>query len=107
MVVVLKSHKIAYFPIPKVANTSIKLGLEAVVPPEDFLNIGNKRMSQQAREAAEGCYKIAVVREPLSRMLSAYSNRVLDEQDIGRSAGSKLLLRLLGRSTAPDINEFF
>ncbi|MEM8871799.1 MAG: sulfotransferase family 2 domain-containing protein [Pseudomonadota bacterium] len=107
MVVVLRSHKIAYFPIPKVANTSIKLGLQAAVPEQDFMNIGNKRMSATAREAAMGCYKVAVVREPLSRMLSAYGNRVMDERDIDRSRATKFLLRILGRSAAPDINEFF
>ena len=77
MVVILEPQRIAYFPIPKVANTSIRGALRAVVGEDGYFNNGNHTMKPMLRRRAEGCWKIAVIRDPLARALSGYGNRVI------------------------------
>lgn len=107
MVVILEPHRIAYFPIPKVANTSIRGALLAAVGDEAFHNSGNRGMSPLLRRLARGCWKFAVVRDPLARALSGYGNRVVHHRDIRRAPVSRTLLKLRGLPPEPDLDTFF
>ncbi|MEM8789827.1 MAG: sulfotransferase family 2 domain-containing protein [Pseudomonadota bacterium] len=106
MAVLLDPFGIAYFPIPKVANSTIRFALEAACP-DGFENIGNKRMSPGLRRRTAGRWRFAVVRDPLARALSGYANRVVHERDIIRSGVSVAALRLLRRTPRPDPDTFF
>ena len=87
---IIKKFKIAYFDIPKTASTSVKIALyqiknnkkwvkdpdnvHAVFPlyplaENDFFNVKNY-------------WKFTIIRDPISRLLSAYGNRVLFHKDI-------------------------
>ena len=107
MVVVLEPHRIAYFPIPKVANTSIRNGLRAAVGERGYSNSGNQTMGPLLRRRARGCWKFTVIRDPLARALSGYGNRVVFHRDIERAPVSRALLRLRGLPVDPDLNTFF
>lgn len=90
MVTMLSEHKLAYFPVPKVACTSIKyffFELENNRPFEPYESNGNlvqihmiypgKRFEKWDRAALADYLKLVVVRDPVARFLSCYGNRVL------------------------------
>lgn len=117
MVALLHSHRIAYFPVPKIANTSIKAafyrieeGRDWLPDPEASRELGRryrtKPMSPIERRRAAGHWKFAVVRDPVERLLSAYQNRVVELRDVARSSQSVTLARLFRVSVEPDIDEF-
>jgi hypothetical protein len=107
MVMILKSFGLAYFPIPKVANTTIKAGLRDAVPRADIIDSGNKRMSPRIRKMTRGMHRIAVIRDPVERALSGWANRVVHERDVERSSISRALLAPLGLGPLPDADTFF
>ena len=107
MVVTLEPHRIAYFPIPKVANTSLRSALRTAVGDDSFHNTGNRTMSPLLRRRAAGCWKFAVIRDPLARALSGYGNRVMYHRDIERAGVSRALLGLRGLPVEPDLDTFF
>lgn len=104
---IVKSHGLAYFPIPKVANTTIRYGIWEAVGYDDLFDNGNKRMSARLREMSSGMHRFVVVRDPIERALSGWSNRVIHERDIERSSVSRALLAPLGLEALPDANTFF
>ncbi len=107
MVMILKSFGLAYFPVPKVANTSVKAAIRELVAETDIIDTGNKRMSPKLRAMTEGLHRIAVVREPVERGLSGWANRVIHERDVDRSALSKAALKPFGLGPFPDADTFF
>jgi len=107
MVVVLEDHGIAYFPIPKNANTSIKQGLRAALGDEALTITWNGPLSPRARWLARGCYRVAVVRDPVQRMLSVYGDRVLTRRDLERTRADLIACRLAGLPTRPGPDAFF
>jgi hypothetical protein len=107
MVMILKPYGLAYFPIPKVANTSVKAAIREIVPETDIIDTGNKRMSDKLRAMTEGLHRIAVVREPVERGLSGWANRVIHERDVDRSWASKTALKPFGLGPFPDADTFF
>lgn len=64
-------------------------------------------------EATEGFWRYAIIRDPISRLLSAYGNRVHHHHDIRKYAAPRLLERLLfpirhpGLSLYPDRDSFY
>ena len=52
-------------------------------------------------------WKFVVVRDPVRRLPSAFSNRVVHNQDQYRGRLARTRARLLGLSLEPDINTFF
>ncbi|MGB6118246.1 MAG: sulfotransferase family 2 domain-containing protein [Mesorhizobium sp.] len=107
MVMILKPFGVAYFPVPKVANTSVKAGIRDVVAEDDIFDNGNKRMSDSLRKLTRDLHRIAVVREPVERGLSGWANRVIHERDIDRSNLSKAALKPFGLGPFPDADTFF
>ena len=105
MPLLLHTHKIAYFDTPKVASSSIKLALHKLdtgASLDDMPDVENAihwqypthRLKGAAAAAApQGYWRFAVVRDPVKRLLSAYSNRIVHRRDQtrGRFARSPIL----------------
>lgn len=107
MVVILRKYRLAYFPVRKVATTTIVDALRLISDIDgDYRATYNDPMSARQRRLARGCHKFAVVRDPIARILSSYGNRIVHHKDLSSTAFDRSLLRLFGRSTAPDIDEF-
>lgn len=83
-------HKISYYPVPKCACTSLKLVFFRIENGYDFRNfrVNGKmryihsfyasRKFANARDLdGDDHFRFAVVRDPVERLLSCYSNRVL------------------------------
>lgn len=121
MSVVSEEHKIAYFPIPKTACTSLKLAMFRLVNGKTLKNFsgfpkGKKVaihnvyqsvwLEDNEKERLQTYHKFAVLRDPASRILSAYSDKVLQLDKlkgagvpIFNPAGDKLSMR-------PSLDEF-
>lgn len=98
MVVAIAAHKIAYMPVPKAACSSVKAALGAI-DPETSLSVPDlktdvssvhttfktRRFRQHRWRMYEGWWRFAVVRDPLSRLLSVYSDLVLGRQELHQS----------------------
>ena len=63
-------------------------------------------MSARHRSLARGCFKITVVRDPVSRLLSGYGNRVVFHKDLSATLIDRTIVRAFGRNAYPDIDEF-
>lgn len=107
MVLILPSHGVAYFPIPKCANTSIKRALKEACPDEKIIDSGNKRMSASLYAKTQGLFRFTVIREPVERGMSGYGNRVIHNCDVERSLFSRAFLALFGLGPKPDPDTFF
>lgn len=87
---IIKSE-VAYFPLPKAACTSIKLALYQL---ENGVNYDNKKYqmhvhdywTRKLRPLNDYSRKVIIIRDPIERFLSAYSNRVLDHGELNRNA---------------------
>lgn len=118
MAVVLPKQKLAYFPVPKVACTSIKhfiFEIENGRPYEPF-TANSKRFhihklypgkpfQKTPTRAISDFQRLVVVRDPIKRLLSCYSNRVIYHEELSKKkAGKKLIARKL--TANPELDEF-
>ena len=121
----LIKYKIAYVPVPKNACTSVKSFLYRLQNNREFqvFEAGHKKFHIHNVMPTK-CYEqwsstntfsgvdksntfiFAVVRDPLSRLLSCYKNRVLFHNDIGKDKQAYKLCQQTGLSEKPDINTF-
>ena len=107
MVEVIAPLKLAYIPIRKVATTSIR---------QEFRRVGSMvgghsatadiKMSPYIRYRARNCDVFAIVREPASRFLSAYSNRIFHHDDMRSQPSRRIATAAFGLNPQPDIEEF-
>ena len=90
------AHKIAYFSIPKVACSSLKSVMFELStgepwkrntaygdrPPAAHIHqhFPSRPWNRIDHDAIRGYWKFAVVRDPVSRVLSAYKNKVVDQR---------------------------
>lgn len=118
MTVILEDCKIAYFSVPKIACTSIKammFEVENGFPLRQFTTNGRKwgihkfyksvpfETLPHARIADYG--RITVVRDPIRRLLSCYSNRDVFHRELSvRKVGVKL--ETLNLPPNPDLSAF-
>jgi len=108
VVVVLPRHGVAYFPMRKVASTSVKAALqEAFDGPGEYRATAGVPMSARQKRLAQGCHVFTIVRDPISRLLSCYGNRVCHHRDLTAGLADRMLLRLSGLDPDPDIDTFF
>ncbi len=123
MPVSLQNPKIAYFPVPKVACTSLKLmfyRLRFGKPFEPYmrngqevhihnhsLEFGTTPILETDLDRYASHLKIAVVRDPVQRVLSAYTNRVVNLGELRRDRVDGTLLDALGVPEDPDVETFF
>lgn len=99
---------IGYQPFPKVACTSIKellFQLAAGAPFQPSLGAGadhvHRYFDLRVRDVSGASFRFVVVRDPVKRFLSAFSNRVLHHKELSRAYVEKL------RLTPPlDLSDF-
>ncbi|WP_425102138.1 sulfotransferase family 2 domain-containing protein [Tropicibacter sp. S64] len=94
MVVRIEAYKLAYVPLPKAACSSVKRALALVdpdvrLPPEARRDVDTwhrlyptERFRPQRMAGLEGYFRFCVVRDPLARLLSVWTNRVLEFGDL-------------------------
>lgn len=121
MAVELKNHNIAYFPMPKTACTSLKLlcfeinegrKFEKYKKDGKLHHIHNAGYTTPAfwdvnHKDLEDMTRIAVIRDPIARLLSAYSNRVGFHQELSERHIDMELAQKLGVGPDPSPDEFF
>ena len=117
----LPEYGLAFFSIPKAVSTSMKMVLYELqhgVPWEDdpdrvHPHFPTFPIKEEDFAAAEGFWKYTIIRDPISRLLSAYGNRVHHHQDIRRDAARSRKDRLLfpfrnsGLSVFPSPETFY
>lgn len=118
MAAILKKQGIFYASVPKVACTSVKeffFEIENGFQFRMFEASGRKRhihhfypalLREQFPEGRiRGLHKVAVVREPVVRFLSAYSNRVRHHHELSMKSAGEALQRL-GLEPNPSLGLF-
>ncbi|HSI47153.1 MAG TPA: sulfotransferase family 2 domain-containing protein [Ideonella sp.] len=92
----LARWSIGYRPLPKVACTSIKEVLFQLVVGEKFspgVNAGAAHVHQyfdiREQDISHAGWRFVVVRDPIKRFLSGFSNRVLHHKELSRSYVSR------------------
>jgi len=117
----LPQHKLAVFFSPKVAGTSVRLfllELENGFPFPTFQAQGEVkqidgiirnrpfREVRTNRKDIRGWEKVAIIRDPVKRLLSAYSNRVLHYRELSEDTNGPALAKV-GLEPDPDVATFF
>ncbi|SMX28261.1 Sulfotransferase family protein [Pelagimonas phthalicica] len=120
MVIAIDAHKLAYMALPKAGCSSVKEALARVDPSVDLPDekdvtlytwhnlYPTKRFRPHRFEEYEGYWRFCVVRDPIKRLLSVYTNRVLQFGDLRNSIklrDGRDWLPDLPREPSPD--EFF
>lgn len=118
MALILPKQRIAYFPVPKAACTSIKsmfFEIENSVPFQPMQRhgqmfhihnfYGTQPFNRQNTDALNGFWRFAVYRDPVARLLSCYSNRVLHFRELGPGMLSAQA-QAAGASPDPDLDSF-
>lgn len=117
MPILFEKLGVAYFAIPKVASTSIKQELYRLETGKPFSrqDSGGQNIHKLFRakvlrrgdfEACNGLWKFAVFRDPVKRVVSTYSNRVIHHRALERERRHRLKVWRLGVSLEPDLDEF-
>lgn len=123
MPIVLENPRIAYFPVPKVACTSLKLLFYRLRFGKPFTshnrrgqavhihNFSSEFATTGILESDQCNYsshlKIAVVRDPVQRVLSAYTNRVVNLGELAKDRVDATSLEALGIPASPSLEDFF
>ena len=118
MTVILDAHQLSYVAVPKIACTSIKTMFFAIengfafrtfkasgrgwhihnfYPSLDFDALPAERMAAHQR--------LAVLRDPVRRLLSCYSNRVVHHRELSRPKAGRRLVRA-DLPFNPDLSTF-
>lgn len=118
MTVILDEHKLSYIPVPKVACTSLKTMFFEVENGFEFgtfqssgrpwwihdfyrsIPFKRQKLSQMA-----GHRVVAVVRDPVKRLLSCYANRVIHHKELSEGTAGAVL-RAADLPCDPDLSTF-
>lgn len=100
MVIAIENHQIAFVPVPKAACTSIKSTLAQMDPSlpgavrfkvrrdaelvHKYYQTG--RFRKKKLQGKDDWYRFAVVRDPVQRLLSVYTDRVMARNELANSA---------------------
>ena len=118
-----KALNVGYAPVPKIACTSIKEYFFYIQNKFTFqvFDVGKKHFhihnlaptkeyaawrDELAKHLHSNPFMFAVVREPIARFVSCYSNRILYHDDISKNAKVSEVISEAGLPTRPDINTF-
>jgi hypothetical protein len=91
-VLVFPEHKVAYIPIPKAANSSVRAALLPLIGEEPsevkriqaFQGFQKLRYSRFAEVRQPGWFVFTVVRDPYSRYASGYLNKLVTRKEVLR-----------------------
>jgi hypothetical protein len=109
--------RLAYFSIPKVASTSLKHVFYELDTGQKFSRGGKDRphihslypagvLSRNDFERTKDHWKFTVFRDPVKRIISAYSNRVVHQNVLENQSFAQLRAAALGLNLRPDLEEF-
>ena len=112
MVVVIQDLKVAYAAVPKAGCSSVKAMLAQLDPQVDVPETvpdnrlyhslyPTRRFRRRRFPLAEGMFSFTVVRDPIRRLMSVYTNRVADKRDLYNSRKLRKR-RVLPRDPDPD-----
>ncbi len=114
--ILLTEYSIGYRVIPKVACTSIKDALYKLKIGKDFSEdeLGmhvHHYFDREITDISDAKFKFIVIREPIKRFLSGYSNRVthhweLSEEYLGKIKNGIKLLEKKTVPTNPSLSDF-
>lgn len=112
MVVAVEDYEIAYVPVPKAACTSVKAmlvqmkhpGRRDVTQKEAHDVFPTRRFRAQRFDDHAGFFRFTVVRDPIRRLLSVYTDRVVKRDEL---KNSPRLRRVADLPTDPDPDFFF
>ncbi|MBE9635655.1 sulfotransferase family 2 domain-containing protein [Salipiger mangrovisoli] len=95
MVIAVEAHRIAYMALPKAGCTTVKTALAQIDPAvrqqgaPDTANVHalypTRRFRPHRWQGYAGYWRFCVVREPLQRLLSVYTNRVVELGELHNS----------------------
>lgn len=107
MVEIVRSKKLAYFPVRKVGGTSVRRALKAVADgPEDYKSTWATPMNARQIAMTKDMHRIAIIRDPVERFLSAYTHRVFDARDLDKQFQDRWVTRAFRLPFQPDIETF-
>lgn len=106
MTVSLGDARLAYFCVPKAGKTTMKSMMKKISDGGNFENYGDRQFSSRFQQLTRDHYRFTVVRDPVDRLISCWSDRVGDRDDIRRSAISTFLCKPLGLNPSPGLEEF-
>ncbi|MEM8740423.1 MAG: sulfotransferase family 2 domain-containing protein [Pseudomonadota bacterium] len=115
MTAVIEAHKLVYFSIPKVASTSLKELFFHVMTGKPFEHDGRgvhyeafktEAFYRHDHAAYAEYTRIAVVRDPIKRILSCYTNRVLQTGRLSPDQIDMVAAERLGVTADPGIRKF-
>lgn len=113
--------RLAYFPVPKVANTSVKYILyeaeyghkfEPRVDPRSQATLHIHKVfptpywSEDFVGMTSGYTRLCLVRDPLERLVSAYRNRVVHHRELSPHKVNVERLQELGLAPDPTLEQF-
>ena len=110
MVIAVDAHRLAYMALPKAGCSSVKevlarLDPAVTLPPEEAVDVNTwhgiyptRRFRPHRWEAYAGYWRFCVVRDPVRRLMSVYTNRVLQFEDTMNSRRLRV-----GRPDLPDL----
>lgn len=119
MSVVLDQYELFYAAVPKVACTSVKHMFFVIENgrrfepftinghPKQIHNVAYRSFLREVypEQRIASYHRVALVRDPIKRFLSAYSNRVLHHRELSMDKAGKKL-RALGLQPRPDLDMF-
>lgn len=118
MTVILGEHKLSFIPVPKVACTSLKtmfFEIENGFAFSGFQTCGRSwwihdfypsiPFSKQKLSRMAGHSVMAVVRDPVKRLLSCYANRVIHHKELSEGKAGAVL-RAADLPCDPDLSTF-
>lgn len=116
MVIAVETHKIAYMALPKAGCTSVKEALARLdpdieVPPSDEITeftwhqlCRTRRFRKKRWKLYQSYWRFCVIRDPVKRLLSVYTDLVTGRQDLLKERTVRLSDKL---TTEPDPDFFF
>ncbi|WP_146585795.1 sulfotransferase family 2 domain-containing protein [Puniceibacterium confluentis] len=117
MVIAITAHKIAYMALPKAGCSSVKAALarldpDVTLPPKSEIGIDTwhgiyptQRFRPHRWQEYPDYFRFAVVRDPVRRLISAYTNRVVDLKELHNCR--KILRGRIDLPKDPDPDFFF
>lgn len=118
MALILPQYRIAYFPVPKAACTSVKTMFFQIENGAPFKPMrrhgqmfhihnfyGTQPFNRQDPEVLRSFWRFAIHRDPIARFLSCYSNRVLHFKELSAAMLSDQA-RAAGAIPDPDLETF-